>query len=59
MKIFIPIILLLTIATSAFAQPALHWQHIYGDTLSETGLAGCVRLPDGDLILAGDTYTSF
>ncbi len=41
----------------AVAQPALHWQHIYGDTLSQSGTAGMVQLADdqnGDLIIAGE-----
>ncbi|MCB2212838.1 hypothetical protein KQI52_12070 [bacterium] len=48
---------ILTLHTSTFAQPALHWQHIYGDTLSQSGTAGMVQLPssqNGDLIIAGE-----
>jgi hypothetical protein len=45
---------LLLFVVAATAQPAVHWQHIYGDTLSQSGTAGMFRLPSGDLIIAGD-----
>ncbi len=54
MKTALLIISIVLFAAAAVAQPALHWQHIYGDSLSQDMTAGAVRLLDGDIILVGE-----